>query len=321
MFTPTHQAPHRIALGCGTFGGIGTELELLGRGLTEEAAYATVDEALALGITFFDTAHGYAGGASETIIGRWLAQQSSAVRAGIRIATKVGIVHGNDARRIDLSPSCISEQLDISLDRLGVECVDLCLTHVPDPKTPIEATLEGLASAIASKRAKYIGACNVDAKQVREAIAASTRLGLPRYHCIQNEYNLIKRDDEAGVFQACREFNIEVMSYSPIAGGKLSGKYARGRAPDADSRLALWPDSPPLSSMQFDAIERLRQEGAVQGVSAGAIAFAWVLAQPDVATVITGPSRKPEYLQVAREALSVALDAAERKVIAGWFET
>lgn len=320
MLGTTGIAISRIVLGCGSFGGIGSPLAFVGRGLTEDAAFATMDEAVALGVNLFDTAHGYGGGASETMMGRWLAVQSTDVRARVHIATKVGVVQQGNERHIDLSPRCIADQLDISLERLGLDRVEFCLTHFPDPERPIEATLEGFASVIAARKVSHIGACNVSAAQLREALSASQRLGLPRYEWVQNEYNLTKRADEGDLFLLCEEFDLGVTPYSPLAGGKLSGKYIRDQAPDPSSRLALWPGSQLPTAKQFDAIDLLRLEGTKHCVSPGTMALAWVMAHPLVTAALVGPSRTAEHLQIAREASGVNLDSTTRAHISQWFE-
>ena len=309
-----------IALGCGSFGGVGSPKKLVGFGLDPEASFATMNEAVALGIDLFDTACSYAGGASETLIGQWLATQSSAVRDRIHIATKVGTVVEDFGTRIDLSPRCISEQLDGSLERLGVDRVDFCLCHAPDPETPIEATLEGFAAAIDAGKVSFIGACNVTAAQLQEALDASARLGLPRYDWIQNEYNLIHRKDERDLFLLCAEHNLGLTPFSSIAGGVLSGKYVRDQAPPPNSRLAIRPDGRMPTASQFDAIDRLGKEAAGRGVSAAALALAWVVAHPLVTAAITGPARSAEHLRAARDAQTIELDQASRLEMARWFE-
>lgn len=311
----------RIALGCGSFGGIGTELGLVGRGLAAEAAFAAMDEAVALGVTLLDTAHGYGGGRSELIVGQWLARQPDAIRSAIKVATKVGVVEHDGEFRMDLSPQCIRRQLDASLERLGIDRVDLCLTHFPDPATPIEATLEALAEQMAAGRIAAIGACNVSASELRQALAVSARLGLPRYATIQNEYNLLERTVESGVLALCELHQVGVMASSPIAGGKLSGKYVPGEPPGPDSRVALWPGSRPPSAAEYEAIERLRDLGGRRGVSPGAVALAWVLAHPPVTSAVVGPNRTAEHLRLAREATQIELDGAMARLIAGWFDT
>jgi len=309
----------RIALGCGTFGGIGSPAALIGRGLDEAAAFATMDEAMELGITLFDTAFSYAGGASDRMIGRWLARQDSKARQRIRIATKVGTIVSAEGMRTDLSPRTIAEHLSSSLERLDLEHVDLCLSHGPDTQTPIEATLEGFAAVIEAGKVSHIGACNVTPDQLRDALAASDRLGLPRFEWIQNAYSLLSRTDESELFAICRDHGLGLTPYSPVAGGVLTGKYARDQPPPRDSRLSLRPEGALSSPETFDSIDRLRQHAAALGVSAGALALAWVMSHPLVTAAIAGPSRTSEHLQLAREALTVQFDEHSRDQIGSWF--
>jgi aryl-alcohol dehydrogenase-like predicted oxidoreductase len=310
----------RIALGCGTFGGIGSPAALIGRGLDESAAFATLDEALALGITWFDTAFSYGGGASDRMIGRWLSQQDREARRRIRIGTKVGTVVSAEGMRMDLSPRTIAEHLDRSLERLGLERVDLCLAHGPDTETRIEATLEGFAAVVEAGKVSYIGACNVTADQLCDALAASDRLGLPRFECVQNAYSLLSRADESELFAVCREHKLGLTPYSPMAGGVLTGKYRRDQPAPRDSRLGFRPEDAMPSPATFDSIELLRQHAAVLGVGAGALALAWVMSHPLVTAPIAGPSRSGEHLQLLREALTLELDEHSRGLIGSWFE-
>jgi len=308
-----------VTLGCGTFGGIGSPAHLVGRGLDEAAARAAMDEAVALGVNLFDTACSYAGGASERFIGRWLADQSPERRESVRLATKVGIVATAEGMTVDLSRSNIGRQFAGSLERLGAERVDFCLSHAPDTATPTEETLEALADLIESGQILHIGACNLSSDQLEEALLASERLGLPRYEWLQNEYNLLRRGDEADLFALCREHGLSLTPFSPLAGGVLSGKYERDQAPPKGSRLALRPEGQSLQPALFDALDRLAARATERGVSAGALALAWVMSQPLVCSLIAGPARTAEHLGLARAALGVTLTAAERDEIAGWF--
>jgi aryl-alcohol dehydrogenase-like predicted oxidoreductase len=316
---PTGVAVSQVALGCGSFGGIGSPRHLIGRGLDREASLATMDEAVALGINLFDTAYSYADGASETLMGEWLRTQSAESRQRIHIATKVGNIVSDSGIRVDLSPRNIAAQLHSSLERLGAPRVDFCLSHDPDPETPIEATLEGFAAAIQAGLVSHIGACNVDAKQLTAAMQASVRLGLPRYEWIQNEYNLLNRRAEQDLFHLCETYDIGFTPYSPIAGGVLSGKYVRDEPPPSDSRLALRPGAQAPSRAHFEAIARLELKAAQWGSSTGALALAWVTSHPRVTAAICGPSRRAEHLRLVREAQAIELDAATRIEIGSWF--
>jgi aryl-alcohol dehydrogenase-like predicted oxidoreductase len=130
----------------------------------------------------------------------------------------------------------------------------------------------------------------------------------------------LDRKAEGELFALCEEHGLGFTAYSPIAAGILAGKYQRGRAPEAGSRLSIWPGAQIPSDKQYDAIDRLAVKAAMRGVSPGALALAWVIAQPFVTASLSGPSRNPEYLRVAREALTIELDEAEWIEIGSWFD-
>jgi aryl-alcohol dehydrogenase-like predicted oxidoreductase len=308
-------------LGCGTFGGIGGSPRLVGRGLDEHSAYATMDEALDLGITLFDTAESYAGGASESMIGGWLVDRRSAGADRVRLATKVAPPRGDGSgRRFDAA--FLGETFSGSLRRLGVDSVEVLLTHAPHDDTPIEETLEGLEAIRASGRCAYVGACNVDAGQLTAALDAAERLGIDGYRVVQNGYSLLAPHDDRAVRSICHERGLAFTPFSPLAGGALTGKYRRGVAPAPDSRLALRPDGVDelLTATAYDAIDRLRSDAEQRyGVACGALALAWLLHHQDVAAVVTGPSRRSPHLELAAQAIGVALSAAESAEIESWF--
>ena len=217
-------------LGCGTFGGIGGSPKLVGRGLDEPLAFATMDEAVALGITLFDTAERYAGGASEIMIGRWLAERDSAVTDRVRLATKAAppCVDGSGG---PFDAAFLEERLSGSLQRLGVATVEFLLTHAPDDATPIEETLEGLEAIRASGRCRYVGASNVDAGQLTAALDAAEQLGIGGYQVVQNAYSLLEPQDDRAVRSICAERDLAFTPFSPLAGGALTAKYQRDVTP------------------------------------------------------------------------------------------
>jgi len=319
MLGQTGIAVSRVALGCGTFGGVGSPRHLIGRGLDRDASLACMDEALALGIDLLDTAHSYADGASERYIGEWLECQTPGTRASMHVATKVGTVVTDSGIAVDLSPQTIVEQLTESLTRLGVSRVDFCLSHAPDPATPIEATLHGFADVIGRGWVSHIGACNVDAEHLIAAVQTSSRLGLPRYEWVQNEYNLLNRSDEQALLEVCSAHGIGYTPFSPMAGGLLSGKYVRDQPPPPESRLSLRPHGQPPSKAIFDGIAQLQGEAARRGCDPGALALAWVTNHPQVTAAICGPSRRAEHLRLPRQALTIELDAPTRARIGAWF--
>ncbi len=279
-----------VILGCGTFGGIGGARHLVGKGLDVDASLAALDEAASLGIMMLDTAERYAAGVSETTIGQWIAERPAATTEDVRITTKVAPADTSD-QGAAFDGAFIEPVFARSLDRLGVERVDWLLTHAPDDTTPIEATLEALEEIRASGRCGHIGGCNLDAGQLRAAIAAADRRGIEGYELVQNGFSLLRPDDGDDVRTICREHGLAFTAFSPLAGGVLTGKYRRDRPPPSDTRLALRPERyDELTSAMFDAIDVLIEVAAAREVTPGAMALAWLLHRDDVTAVISGPA-------------------------------
>jgi aryl-alcohol dehydrogenase-like predicted oxidoreductase len=321
MTGPSIWSYGKFVLGCGTFGGIGSSPTLVGRGLEEPAAFATMDEAVGLGITLFDTAERYARGASERMIGRWLVERDSAITARVRLATKVA-PPGRDARGGRFDAAFLEEKFSGSLHRLGVETVEFLLTHEPDDDTPIEETLEGLEAIRASGRCRYLGACNVDASQLTAALKAAERLGISGYQVVQNSYSLLEPQDDQAVRSICAERSLAFTPYSPLAGGVLTGKYQRDADPPPDSRMALRPDGVDelLTPAVYDAIDRLRLLAERRyGVECGALALAWLLHHHEVTAVLIGPARGSPHLDLAARASGVVLSDADFAELESWF--
>jgi aryl-alcohol dehydrogenase-like predicted oxidoreductase len=299
-----------MILGCGSFGGIGGARALIGRGLNLEMSLATLDEAAAVGITMLDTAERYAAGASETMIGRWLDERDRSITDPVRITTKVAPAAAS-GRDDPFDAAFIEPIFAGSVERLGVDKVDWLLIHGPDETTPIEATIEALESVKASGRCAHVGACNLDAEKLRTALAAADRLGITGFELVQNGYSLLGPDDHTEVRSICCERGLEFTAFSPLAGGVLTGKYRRGETPPPGTRLALRPEGfdELLTLAVHDAIDGLAAVAEAHGVSAGAVALAWLMHHEEVTALITGPGRTAPHLQVAAEALRVNLDA------------
>jgi aryl-alcohol dehydrogenase-like predicted oxidoreductase len=277
----------RVALGCGNFGGVGSAPELFGQGLTESEAFALMDAAWELGIDHFDTADAYGGGRSERMIGSWM--MTRGVRPTITTKTfnpmEAGADHGLGAQRI-------FRQLESSLDRLGVDCVDLYLAHEFDPDVPLDETIGAFEELSGAGRIRAYGVSNFDATQLRGALEAG------RPAAVQNEHSLLAREDEAEVLPLCEAERVAYLVFSPLAGGWLTGKYRRGEPFPAGSRMTQRPGPYEgfLSDGTFDRLERL----------------SWLLADPRITQVVVGPGR-PEHLVPAREALERPLSASERE--------
>jgi aryl-alcohol dehydrogenase-like predicted oxidoreductase len=295
------EAP-RIMLGCGNFGGVGSAPEFFGKGMSEDEAFAVMDAAWELGITWFDTADAYGGGRSEEAIGRWC--RARGVRPRITTKTYNPMDAGADR---GLSYARIERQLAASLDRLGVDSVELYLAHEFDPEVPLEETTGAFEDLVASGAIGAYGVSNFSASQLERAAAA----GAPA--CVQNSFSLLERGDEKDVLPLCRERDIGYAAFGPLAGGWLTGKYRRGAAFPDGSRMTQRPE-PYEHLVQddvFDALEMLERMAAERGLSPAGLALAWLLAEPRLASAVVGPTR-PEHLRPVVEALTSPLDEEGR---------
>lgn len=310
----------RLALGCGNFGGIGSSPAFFGQGESEEEAFVLMDAAWELGITLFDTADAYGGGRSERAIGRWLARRGSEVRERLVLSTKVFHSVEGDPDDYGLASERIRRQVDGSLARLDVERIDLYLIHEPDPETPIGDTLEALDELVRAGKVGAIGASNVSARELEDALRASEERGLARFGWVQNSYSLLERDDEAEVLPLCARHGLGYTPFSPLAGGWLTGKYRRGEAYPPGSRMTLRPE--PYTRIEdertFDGLEALEAEARERGTDSATLALAWVVDHPLVTAAVLGP-RRPGHLEPARGALGLSLSEAERDEIGALF--
>ena len=303
----------RLILGCGNFGGVGSAPAFFGRGESREQAFAIMDAAWEAGITTFDTADAYGGGRSETWIGDWLRTKAPDVRDEIVLSTKTfnpmdeGEDHG-------LAPARVKRQLESSLGRLGVERIDMYLTHAWDPDVPIAETAGALDELVAEGKIGAYGVSNVDGATLREALAAG------RFGWVQNSYSLLDRDAEREVLPLCAEHGLGFTPFSPLAGGWLTGKYRRGEDAPAGSRMTMRPE--PYLHLRddavYDGLDGLAAAAVERGVSSAALSITWLLADPRVTAVVVGP-RRPDHLEPALAALPIRLDGAERDALAGLF--
>jgi aryl-alcohol dehydrogenase-like predicted oxidoreductase len=257
-----------VGLGCNKFG----------RRLDRAGAKDVIDAALDVGITLFDTADIYGGrGESERLIGELLGDR----RDRVVLATKFGMDMGDGAEARG-APEYVRRAIDASLRRLRTDHVDLYYYHEPDGTTPLEETLGALGELADAGKVRAYGVSNVDADQLRQA----ADLGDPRLAAVQNEYSLLERSAEHDVLPLAAELGIGFIPYFPLASGLLSGKFHRDQPPPAGTRMAdRWHDVDPSV---FDRIEALESFAAERMHSLLELAFAGLLAQPGVASVIAG---------------------------------
>jgi len=261
----------RVVLGCGNFGGIGSAPAFFGQGESRDEAFALMDAAWELGITSFDTADAYGGGTSETWIGEWI--RATGNRPVLTTKTFNPMTAGGDS---GLSRARIERQLASSLERLGVDRVDLYLAHAPDPATPLAETMAAFADLRDRGVVRAYGVSNFGASELREAVDT----GAPA--AVQNSYSLLERGDEAEVAPLCAGHGLAYLAFGPLAGGWLAGRYRRGEAPPAGSRMATRPE--PYEHLRtertFAALDALAAAAAARGISVAGLALAWVLARP-----------------------------------------
>jgi aryl-alcohol dehydrogenase-like predicted oxidoreductase len=300
----------RVALGCGNFGGLGSEPRLVGEGLSDAEAFVLMDTAWELGITHFDTADAYAAGRSEAIVGRWIASRGERPL----VTTKTFFATPSEPRE-GLDPARVQRQLESSLGRLGVDQVDLYLAHWFDPDVPMAATLKAFERARVAGLVRAYGVSNFDAVEVREALACESDVC-----AVQNGYSLLQPGDD--VVALCNQGSVAYLAHSPLCGGWLTGKYRRGEPLPTDSRVARWPEmyGHYATGATFSALVLFGQFAREHGRSMPELALAWVLADPRVTQVVVGAS-KPAHLGAVARAMANPLGIGERDRLTTLFET
>jgi aryl-alcohol dehydrogenase-like predicted oxidoreductase len=267
-----------VGLGCNNFG----------RRVDLEGTRAVVDTALDQGLTLFDTADIYGATQSEEFLGRVLQGR----RDQVVLATKFGMDLG-DGKGPRGSRDYIRYAVEGSLRRLQTDVIDLYWYHQPDGVTPIAETLGALDELVRAGTVRAIGASNFDARQIEEADAVAREQGTARFVAIQNEYSLLVREVEREVLPTCERLGIGFVPYFPLASGLLTGKYRRGEAGPEGARLSARDQV--ASDDQFEVVDALERYAAERGVSLLEVAFAGLLVQPVVSSVIAGAT-KPEQV-------------------------
>jgi len=293
----------RLCLGCMTFGDPT-------RGnhawtLPEESSLPLIKQALDAGINFFDTANSYSDGSSEEILGRALGQYAR--REDVVVATKVYFPLSNLSQ--GLSRNAILQSIDDSLKRLGMEYVDLLQIHRWDYHTPIEETLEALDTVVKAGKARYIGASSMHAAQFEQALNLQRAHGWARFVTMQDQYNLIQREEEREMHPLCQRENIAVLPWSPLARGKLTRPWGETTARSVSDNVMAQLYT---GTEENDALiaERLAAVAADKGATRAQVALAWLLHKPVVTAPIIGASREQQFAELIK-AVDVALSTAE----------
>jgi aryl-alcohol dehydrogenase-like predicted oxidoreductase len=281
-----------VGLGCVTFG----------REIDEATASTVMDRAREVGITLWDTAEAYSGGRSEEIVGRWLADRRS--RDEIVLATKV---------RGPLTRARIIGAAEASLRRLRTDRVDLYQLHLWDASIPLEETLEALDTLVRQGKARAIGCSNLAAWQFCKALWWQDVHGWIRFESVQPNYSLVVRDIESELLPLCIDQHVGVISYSPLGGGFLTGKYRAGGEIPAHTRMDYVPLMQPIYFHEagFRILEGLRTKAGELGTTIPLLALAWAMTHPAVTSVLIG-ARSSTHVDQAVEAAALQMPASVR---------
>ncbi len=286
-----------IGLGTNQFGGK----------VDAKSAAAIIHAALDAGINFIDTADIYREGRSEEAIGAAVKD----VRKQVLIATKARHPMGDGPNDRGTSRQHLLDAVEASLRRLGTETIDLYQMHTWDAETPIEETMRTLEDLLRAGKVRYIGASNFTAWQLTHANAVAELQGWTQFVSVQPHYHMLHREVEAELQPACAYFKIGILPYFPLAGGFLTGKYRRDQEAPKGSRGEESPYVQRyMTAENYTIVEQLQALAAESGHQLNELAHAWLLAQPQVSSVISGAT-KPEHVQANAKAAEWELSAEE----------
>ena len=282
----------------------------------EEVSHAQLDRFAEAGGTFVDTADVYSAGESERIIGRWFASRGPEVTEPVVLATKGRFPMATDPNGAGLSGRHLTRALDASLQRLGLDSVDLYQAHSWDPVTPLEETLRTLDGFVRQGRIRYYGFSNFTGWQLTKAVHLARELGLAAPVTLQPQYSLLVREIEWEIVPAALDAGLGLLPWSPLGGGWLSGKYRRDQRPTGATRLG---DNPERGMEAWERrgtdrtwaiIDAVQQVAEARGVSMAEVALAWVTDRPGVTSTILG-ARTVEQLETNLRAAELHLEPAE----------
>ncbi len=284
----------------------------------EPGAHAELDRFIEAGGNLVDTADVYGDGRSEEIIGRWFASRPADVTEPVVLATKGRFARGHDdsPNGAGLSARHLTRALDASLQRLGLESVDLYQVHAYDPLTPLEETLRTLEAFIRVGKIRYYGLSNFTGWQLTKAVHLARAMNVAEPVTLQPQYSLLAREIEWEIVPAALDAGLGMLPWSPLGGGWLSGKYQRDQRPTGDTRLG---DDPNRGMEAYDrrgtertwnVIDAVQKVAEDRGVSMAEVALAWVTGRPGVTSTILG-ARSVSQLQANLRAAGLHLTAAE----------
>jgi aryl-alcohol dehydrogenase-like predicted oxidoreductase len=289
----------KLCLGAMMFGNWGTK--------DHDESIRIIHRALDAGINFIDTADVYSAGESEVIVGKALA---GGKREHVVLATKVHFPMGDDLNERGNSRRWIITEVENSLRRLQTDWIDLYQIHRPDPNTDIDETLGALSDLVHQGKIRAFGHSTVPASEIVEAQWTADRRGRERFRCEQPPYSILTRAIEHDVLPTCQRYGMGVISYSPLAGGWLSGRWRKDAGQQSSTRSERLPERFDLSlaanQRKLDAVEQLAQVAEGAGMSLIELSIAFVLRHPAITAAIIGP-RTMEHLDSQLSAAEVTL--------------
>ena len=292
----------RIGLGCMSYGQAATGLHQWT--LDEDDAAPFFQQAVELGVTFWDTANGYQSGTSEEFVGRAIRRYSR--REAIVVATKVwGRMHDGPGGR-GLSRKAILEQLDASLRRLGTDYIDVYYIHRFDDQVPVEETMQTLDDVVRAGKVRYLGASSMWAWQFAKIQYAARSHGWTTFSAMEDQYNVLRREEERDMIPMCLDQGVGLTPYSPLAKGRAARPWGEQTARSSADAVAKAFDR----DVDQSVVDAIQQIAEARGVPMAQIALAWVLSKPVVSCPIVGAT-KPHHLQHAVAALDVTLSEDE----------
>lgn len=293
----------QLCVGCMSFGDPGTNFHAWT--LNAEDSEELVKRALDLGINFFDTANTYSAGTSEEYLGR--AIKNNVARDKVVLATKVYFNEGK------LSSQAIKREIDLSLKRLGTDYLDLYIIHRFDYSTPIEETMETLDSLVKAGKVRALGASAMYGYQFHNMQVVAEKNGWTPFSSMQNHYNLLYREDEREMIPICRQMNVALTPYSPLAAGRLSRLEWNADTKRSQTDKTAVSKYDKTQETDYAIVQRVHELAEKHGATMTQVALAWHLAKGVTAPIIG--ATKAKYFDDAAGALNVKLTSDEIKYL------
>jgi len=283
-----------LSFGTGTFGGKGDFFKAWGN-TDAGGARRIVDVCLEAGVTLFDTADIYSGGAAEEILGEAIKGRRDAVL----VSTKATFRHGTDPNAVGSSRYNITRAVELALKRLGTDYIDLFQLHGFDAQTPVEEAVSTLDDLVRAGKIRYLGVSNFSGWHVMKSLAVAERYGYSRYVANQTYYSLIGRDYEWELMPLGLDQGLGAVVWSPLGWGRLTGKISRSKPIPPESRLHVTADAgPPVADEYlYRVVDALEDVASATGKTIPQISLAWLLTRPTVSTIIIGARDEAQLTQ------------------------